>query len=77
MEKIIIDDLLKCLNDSCPYIDFSTSKKFLSDKVLDSVEFVAMVSGLEEKYHILIEPEDMTIENFDNIEKIFAYLKKR
>lgn len=72
-----MDDLLRVLKSICPYIDFNTQKGLLSNKVLNSVDFVSLVAGLEDNYNIIIDIEDMKKDNFDSVEKICAFIKKK
>lgn len=45
--------------------------------LVDSLGVVRMISFLEQSLEITIPPEDVTLENFQSVEKIAAYLQQR
>lgn len=45
--------------------------------LVDSLGVMRLINYLEQQYRIKIPPEDVTIENFTNIEVINSYLKRR
>lgn len=56
--------------------DFSSSKDFITDGLLDSFDIVTLVSELEDEYGILIDALDIVPENFCSIDAIAATVKK-
>ncbi len=71
MEKI-----LEILTDLRPEFDFRTSSNFIEDGLLDSFDMIALVSRLEEDYHILIDGLDIVPENFTSVEAIINVIHK-
>lgn len=72
MEK----DIYKILNELRPEFDFTTSKDFIEDGLLDSFDVVALVTELETKFNCLIDALDIVPENFTSIEQIIAVVRK-
>ena len=67
-----LPDILKGVR---PEYDFSTSQDFINDGLLDSLDIVNLVVALEEEYGISIDGEDVTPENFKNLETLEQFLK--
>ena len=53
------------------------SDNLFAKSVLDSMGIVGLITYLEEKLQVAIEPEDITEENFATIETIAALLQKK
>lgn len=71
MEKIY--SILKELR---PELDFTKSKNFIEDGLLDSFDTVSLVSELEDAFGILIDALDIVPENFESAEAIQNMVKK-
>lgn len=59
-----------------PEHDFSTSQDFIKDRLLDSLDIINLVVALEEEYGISIDGEDVTPENFKNLETLERFLHR-
>lgn len=59
-----------------PEFDFSASKDFIADGMLDSFDMVTLVSELDKNYGISIQGTDILPEHFQNVETIAALLRK-
>ena len=71
-----MNELMEVLKNIRPEGDFSHSKDFIADGLLDSFDVVALVSALDKKYGISIQGTDIVPENFQNAETIGALLEK-
>ena len=71
MEKII--EILKNVRDD---IDYAGEKKLVDDKLLDSFDVVGIVSELTMEYGVTITIDDITPENFNNVEAIHAMIER-
>ncbi len=71
MKKII--DFLQELR---PEFDFTTSEDFIEDGMLDSFDVVSLVSMMDKEYGISIKGREIVPENFSNLGKIQALVKK-
>ena len=71
-----MDKILQMLSDLRPEFDFSASENFIEDGYLDSFDVVALVSGLEEAFHILLDGLDILPENFSSVDSIAGLVVK-
>lgn len=71
-----MDAILQMLTDLRPEFDFSASENFIDDGYLDSFDVVALVSQLEETFHILIDGLDILPENFSSLASIAGLVEK-
>jgi len=70
------DKLLALLAEIRPEHDFTGSSDFIEDGLLDSFDIVTLVAALEETYSISIDGEDVTPENFRNLESLELFLER-
>jgi len=68
--------LAELLKGIRPEFDFSASRDFIADGMLDSFDMVTLVSTLDKTYGISIEGTDILPENFSSLETIAALLRK-
>jgi acyl carrier protein len=68
--------LAEILKEIRPEFDFTASKDFIADGMLDSFDMVTLVSTLDKSYGISIQGTDIIPENFQNLETIRALLRK-
>ncbi len=68
-----IEEILKEIR---PEFDFSQSKDFIADGMLDSFDVVTLVAALDKAFAISIEGTEILPENFKNVETIRTLLKK-
>ncbi|AGT11072.1 acyl carrier protein [Paracoccus aminophilus] len=69
------DDLISYLIEElniAPPIDLDT--ELFSSGILDSVSLVSLIGFIEEKARTTIPPVDVTLENFDSVDRIVAYV---
>ncbi|MBQ4313090.1 MAG: acyl carrier protein [Clostridia bacterium] len=71
MEKI-----LEILGSIRSDIDYDSQKKLIDDGILDSFDIVGIVSEIGMEYDITISIDDMTPENFNSAEAIFALVER-
>lgn len=71
-----MEELNLLLKECCPMVDFSKEKNLITNKTIDSMDIVNIISALEEKYNISIEFEMISPENFDSVESIEAMVKR-
>ena len=70
------DKILSILTGIRPEFDFTRSKDFIEDGMLDSFDIAALVVELDETYAISIDGVDIVPENFANLEAIERLLVK-
>jgi acyl carrier protein len=66
-------DLLKGIR---PEFDFTVSRDFIADGMLDSFDMVMLVATLDKTFGISIAGVDIIPENFQNLDTIAALLNK-
>lgn len=71
MKKVI--DFLQELR---PEFDFMTSEDYIEDGMLDSFDVVSLVSMMDKEYGISIKGREIVPENFSNLDKIQALVKR-
>jgi acyl carrier protein len=63
------------LND--PAIQIDADEDLLLSETLDSLRVMRLVQHLENETGIVVPPEDVTLENFQSLRRIDAYLTGR
>jgi len=64
------------LKEIRPEFDFTNSRDFIADGMLDSFDVMKMVAALDKNFGISIQGVDIVPENFRNQETIAALLRK-
>ncbi len=72
----MMKELYNILKECCPRVDFERQKKLITNKIIDSMDIVNIISALEERYNISIEFDMISPENFDSVESIEAMVKR-
>lgn len=66
-------ELLKSIR---PEFDFTVSRDFIADGMLDSFDMVTLVATLDKTYGISVDGVDIVPEHFQNLDTIAALLRK-
>lgn len=69
--------IISILSEIRPEYDFSQNLNFIEEGMLDSLDIVTLVNGLDEKFSISIDGNDIIPENFSSLELIANLLKKK
>ena len=69
-------EIMEILMELKPGEDYTGSKTFVDDELLDSFDIISLVSMLEEKYGIEVDGLDIVPEYFQNIGTIIELVKK-
>ena len=75
-----IDDIRAYIQDRIlmdPELSLGPDDDLLLSNVLDSLRVMLLISHLEESAGLTIPPEDVTLENFQSLRQIHAYLDQR
>ncbi len=72
----MIEKVYAVLYEIRPENDFKSSKNFIKDQLLDSLDIVLLISELEGMFNIQIDALDIVPENFDSVESICGLIKK-
>ena len=68
--------LAELLKGIRPEVDFTESRDFIADGLLDSFDMVTLVATLDKTYGISIAGVDIVPEHFQNLDTIAALLRK-
>ena len=71
-----MNTLAELLKGIRPEFDFTVSRDFIADGMLDSFDMVTLVAKLDKTYGISIDGVDIVPENFQNLDTIAALLRK-
>lgn len=69
--------VISILSEIRPEYDFSQDLNFIEEGMLDSLDIVTLVNGLDEKFSISIDGNDIIPENFSSLELIANLIKKK
>jgi len=72
-----MEELLEILGDLHPEVDFTTEKNLVVGGILDSFDIVSLISEINEAYDVTISAAELTPENFDSAESIYALIKEK
>lgn len=70
-----MEELLELLKDCCPMVDFEKEKRLMSEKVIDSMDLIAIISDIEDVFHVSIEMDKIEADNFDSAEAIWQLIQ--
>jgi acyl carrier protein len=68
--------LIEILKEIRPEFDFTASRDFMADGMLDSFDMVTLVAALDKNYGISIPGTDIVPEHFQNLQTIEALLRQ-
>ncbi len=71
-----MNNLLDVLNKIRPEINYLESQDFIKEGLLDSFDIVILVAELEKQFDIFIDGEDVTPENFKNLETLESLIRR-
>lgn len=69
------DEVIEILEMICPDIDVNDEDMNLPEN-LDSMDIIALIAELEDKFDIEITMEEKTEENFENIDTLVAMIER-
>jgi len=72
-----MDELLEILKEAKPEVDFSSEKSLIDNGVLDSFDIVQLVMKLNEEFDIEIGAEEITPENFNSADSMWAMIQRQ
>ena len=71
-----MEKLLKILNETNPDIDYEKEEALVDDGIFDSLEVMSIVSGIDDAFHIDVDPDDVTAENFNSAKNMMKMIAK-
>lgn len=70
-----MEKLFEVLENCCPAVDFKTETKLVTDKVIDSMDLIAIISDIEEAFDVSIEMDKVEAENFDSVQAMWKLIQ--
>ena len=58
-------------------ISINNKTKIISGDIIDSLDFLKLVTFIEKKFKIIINENEFTKKNFDTIKNIIAFINKK
>lgn len=71
-----MDELMNILTENCPDIEFEGAERLIDDEILDSLEIVMLVGAINDAFNVTITAEELTPENFNSAEAIYALIQR-
>jgi acyl carrier protein len=70
-----MEKLYELLKNCCPTVDFQNESGLVTNKVIDSMDLVAIISDIEEEFDVSIEMDKIEPENFDSAEAMWKLIQ--
>ena len=71
-----MEKLLKILGSIKQDVDFQKEEGLFQKGIFSSLDMVYLVVGIKNEFGIEIDPEDITIENFDSAQRIMKLIER-
>jgi len=68
----ILDELVEDLD-----VEITQDTSLFQDRVLDSLNLVALINFLERAFNIKISPSEVNIENLDSVSNMLSFLDRK
>lgn len=76
--SLTADDLIRYLHDELNIEDeVDAETELFSTGILDSVAMMNIIGFVEEKAGVEVRPADVTLENFDTVQRIVDYAREQ
>lgn len=73
MNETVKEILIRVKQETESHLD---SEQLVTDGVLDSLDIMNLVMGLEDEFDIEIDPEDVMSDNFESVAAIVSLVEK-
>lgn len=71
-----MEQLLEALKRANSKIDYLSSDKLVTDKIIDSIDMTSILAELEETFDIEIDMEYIVPENFDSVDAMWEMVQE-
>lgn len=71
-----VETIKECLKKNDVRDSEISNNDYIENEILDSIQIVGIISDIENAFNIVIDAEDITPENFTNMETIVHMVKK-
>ncbi|MBQ8235203.1 MAG: acyl carrier protein [Clostridia bacterium] len=69
-----MNELLEILSDLHPDVDFETEENLIEERILDSLDIVSLISEIDDRFDVVIPPEEIVPENFNSAKALWALI---
>lgn len=69
------EEVLEILESICPSVDYESDDLNIAED-LDSMDIIALIEELEDKFDIEITMEEKTEENFENVDTLVEMIER-
>jgi len=70
-----MEKLYELLGNCCPTVDFKLENKLVTNKLIDSMDLISIISDIEEEFGISIEMDKIEPANFDSAEAMWKLIQ--
>ncbi len=71
------NQLLEILQDVCPDVDFKNETALIDDGLIESLDIVAIVTGIMDEFDVEINVDDLLPENFNSMDAIIELIEQK
>lgn len=71
-----MEELLNILNELHPDVDFAAEEHLIDNMILDSMDIVALITGISEAYDVTITARDIVPQNFNSAKALYALIQR-
>lgn len=71
-----MNTILSILRDLHPEVDFDSETALIDHDILDSFDIVSLVAEIDDAFDVTVPAEELTPENFNSAEAIYALVRK-
>lgn len=71
-----MEKLMEILEDIRPDVDFASEKRLIGDGILNSLDIITIVDEINDEFEIEIRPKNLTADNFNSAEAIWALIRQ-
>ena len=70
-----MEKLYELLENCCPMIDFHSETKLVTDKIIDSLDLISIISDIEAEFDVSIDMEQIEPVHFDSAEAMWKLIQ--
>ena len=71
-----LEKLLRLLEKVNPDVSFMDLENLIDDEIITSLDLVQIISQIEEEFHIQIDEELLTPENFNSVQSMIEMIRE-
>ncbi|MBP0726356.1 acyl carrier protein [Bacillus sp. RG28] len=71
-----MNQLVEILKELHPDVDFEKNENLVGDRVLDSLDIIALIAEIDSEFDVAIPAEEIVPENFNSAKAIYALISR-